>query len=70
VIVEAVIALARALRLNLTAEGIETSHQWQELVGLGCDQGQGYFFARPLQARAFVEVLQHGATPPPEQLAA
>lgn len=46
-IVRSVIALARSLNLNVTAEGIETPEQWQELRDLACDQGQGYYFARP-----------------------
>jgi diguanylate cyclase (GGDEF)-like protein/PAS domain S-box-containing protein len=61
VIVEAVIALARALRLQLTAEGIETREQWQQLVALGCDKGQGYLFAKPLEAAALDELFYPGA---------
>jgi diguanylate cyclase (GGDEF)-like protein/PAS domain S-box-containing protein len=60
VIVEAVIALARALGLNLTAEGIETHAQWQQLLALGCDHGQGFLFARPLEAAAIEELLKSG----------
>jgi EAL domain-containing protein (putative c-di-GMP-specific phosphodiesterase class I) len=39
--------LARSLNLKVTAEGIETSEQWQQLRDLACDQGHGYYFARP-----------------------
>jgi predicted signal transduction protein with EAL and GGDEF domain len=34
------------------AEGIETAAQWQQVQALGCDDGQGYFFARPLDSVA------------------
>src|SRR5205085_6418474 len=63
VIVEAVIALARALRLNLTAEGIETCEQWQALVAQDCGEGQGFLFAKPLEPAAFAQLLETGAAP-------
>lgn len=47
-IVRAIIGLARALSLEVTAEGIETAEQLELLRDLGCDYGQGYYFARPL----------------------
>jgi EAL domain-containing protein (putative c-di-GMP-specific phosphodiesterase class I) len=46
-IVHAVIAFARALGLTVTAEGIETATQVDALRRLGCDLGQGDYFARP-----------------------
>ena len=49
-IVRGVIALAKSLNLAVTAEGIETSEQLDELRTLGCDKGQGYYFARPMTA--------------------
>jgi diguanylate cyclase len=49
-IVRSVIALANALNLTVTAEGIETAAQRARLIELGCDQGQGYLFGRPLSA--------------------
>ncbi|MGZ8515508.1 MAG: EAL domain-containing protein, partial [Candidatus Limnocylindrales bacterium] len=49
-IVEAVIALARGLRIGVVAEGIETDVQRQILRDIGCDIGQGYLFSRPLPA--------------------
>jgi diguanylate cyclase (GGDEF)-like protein/PAS domain S-box-containing protein len=47
-IVSAVLAFARSLDLSVTAEGIETGEQLALLKELGCDLGQGYYFARPL----------------------
>jgi EAL domain-containing protein (putative c-di-GMP-specific phosphodiesterase class I) len=56
-IVEAIIALARGLDMGVTAEGIETEEQLTQLCALGCDHGQGYYFARPLSAEAASELL-------------
>lgn len=49
-IVRTVIALAKTLRLNVVAEGIETIHQLHQLRVLGCEYGQGYLFSRPISA--------------------
>jgi EAL domain-containing protein (putative c-di-GMP-specific phosphodiesterase class I) len=48
-IVHAVIAFAKTLGLKVTGEGIETAEQLEQLRALGCDHGQGYYFAKPLQ---------------------
>jgi predicted signal transduction protein with EAL and GGDEF domain len=48
-IVHAVVAFAKTLDLRVTAEGIETAAQIQQLQALGCDHGQGYYVAKPLQ---------------------
>jgi diguanylate cyclase (GGDEF)-like protein len=47
-IVRAVIAVAKSLKLRVVAEGIETERQASRLRAMGCDYGQGFFFARPL----------------------
>jgi diguanylate cyclase (GGDEF)-like protein len=49
-VVEAVIKLAHTLRLKVVAEGVETAGQRDILVRLGCDELQGYLYARPMQA--------------------
>jgi diguanylate cyclase (GGDEF)-like protein/PAS domain S-box-containing protein len=49
-IVSAVIQLSHALGLRVVAEGVETETQLTELVALGCDDAQGYFFAPPQPA--------------------
>lgn len=48
VIVRAALGLARNLGLLVVAEGIEDGATWERLRSLGCDEGQGYHFARPL----------------------
>ncbi|MEH3085100.1 MAG: EAL domain-containing protein [Xylophilus ampelinus] len=44
----AIVAMAHALGLQVVAEGIETQAQCDLLADMGCDYGQGYWFARPL----------------------
>jgi EAL domain-containing protein (putative c-di-GMP-specific phosphodiesterase class I) len=56
-IVEAIISLSKALGLRVTAEGIETKEQFERLKAMGCDQGQGYYFSRPLMPEAMEELL-------------
>lgn len=53
-IVRATIALAHELGLQLVAEGVETLAQAEQLTVLGCEELQGYFFARPLDPVALV----------------
>lgn len=47
-IVRTVITLAKALRLKVVAEGIESIHQYHQLRVLNCEYGQGYLFSKPL----------------------
>ncbi len=49
-VVDAVIRLAHALGLRVVAEGVETERQRDILHTLGCDEFQGYLFARPMDA--------------------
>ena len=56
-IVEAVITLARALGLAVTAEGVERAEQLSRLRDLGCQFGQGYYFASPLSSTAMDALL-------------
>lgn len=51
-IVRAVLSLADALGMRTTAEGVETVELAQTLAALGCSCGQGFYFARPLDADA------------------
>jgi diguanylate cyclase (GGDEF)-like protein len=49
-IVRATIELARALGLQVVAEGVEGTEAWDLLASLGCDMAQGYYIARPMRA--------------------
>jgi diguanylate cyclase (GGDEF)-like protein/PAS domain S-box-containing protein len=53
----AVVALGATLDLVVVAEGIEFEEQWHTLRALGCDLGQGFFFARPMDVDALLEFL-------------
>jgi len=53
----AVLALGATLSLEVVAEGIELSEQWQTLRDLGCKLGQGFLFSRPMDADASVAFL-------------
>ena len=50
-VIQAIIALARGLDINVVAEGIETPFQMEKLKELDCQMGQGYFFAKPLNQK-------------------
>jgi EAL domain-containing protein (putative c-di-GMP-specific phosphodiesterase class I) len=54
-IVRAVLSLADALGMSTTAEGIETVELATTLAALGCSSGQGYYYAKPLEADAALE---------------
>ena len=53
-VVDAVVKLAHALGLKVVAEGVENPRQHQILAELGCDELQGYLFAKPMTARALL----------------
>jgi EAL domain-containing protein (putative c-di-GMP-specific phosphodiesterase class I) len=61
-IVAAVVNLAANLGLRSIAEGVETKQQLSHLGKLGCDQAQGYLFARPLLPGDVPAAVQQGAT--------
>jgi diguanylate cyclase (GGDEF)-like protein/PAS domain S-box-containing protein len=64
-VVTAVLSLARSLGLVAIAEGVETVEQLDRLRELGCDVGQGFYFARPQSARDIEGMLAAGAAFPP-----
>jgi EAL domain-containing protein (putative c-di-GMP-specific phosphodiesterase class I) len=57
-IVKTVIALAKALRLSVIAEGIESIHQMHQLRILGCHYGQGFLFSRPVPVNEATRILE------------
>jgi diguanylate cyclase (GGDEF)-like protein/PAS domain S-box-containing protein len=56
-IVEAVIAMAKSLKLSVIAEGVETKEQLASLTRLKCDEDQGYYFSKPVPAEDFARLL-------------
>ena len=57
VLCEAMVGMAHKLGLRVVAEGIETEAQCQMLTEMGCEYGQGYLFARPMDAQSFERLL-------------
>jgi Amt family ammonium transporter len=60
-IVGAVIQLAHNLGMTVVAEGVETAGQHQELIELGCDFCQGFYFARPMHPDNIGTLIEHPA---------
>ena len=56
-VIRTIMRLGADLGVITVAEGIEDYSQLQALIELGCDQGQGYYFSRPVTAEAFEELL-------------
>jgi EAL domain-containing protein (putative c-di-GMP-specific phosphodiesterase class I) len=56
-VVTAVVGLAKALKMTITAEGVETDTQLDVLIGLGVDDAQGYLLARPAPAADFAGIV-------------
>jgi EAL domain-containing protein (putative c-di-GMP-specific phosphodiesterase class I) len=57
VIIQAIVALGRALGLSVLVEGVETEHQRVLLRLAGCDEMQGFLFARPAPAKSIDKLL-------------
>ena len=60
-IVQAIIALSRSMKMDVTGEGVETPLQRQMTTDLGCHTGQGYLFDRPLSPEDLRERLHQNA---------
>jgi EAL domain-containing protein (putative c-di-GMP-specific phosphodiesterase class I) len=52
--------MSRALSLSVVAEGVEQEHQAVELLRLGCEMAQGFFFSPPVGAQQLTAMLQDG----------
>jgi EAL domain-containing protein (putative c-di-GMP-specific phosphodiesterase class I) len=57
IVVESSIDMAHKLRIKSVAEGIETQQDWEILKSLGCNIGQGYFFAKPMELQKFYDFI-------------
>lgn len=57
-IATAIIQLGKSLHMGLIAEGVENQSQVDQLVGMGCTNMQGYFYAKPMPADALMSWLQ------------
>ena len=69
-IVQAIITLAHSLGLNVTGEGIESQDQLRHLQTLGCHEGQGYYFSRPVTGDAMAGMLARTQLIPDDNLIA
>ncbi len=64
-IVQAIVALARSFGLSVVAEGVENERQRLALCALGCEEAQGYLFAKPLPPGEVTELLKASRTASP-----
>ncbi|HCT05216.1 EAL domain-containing protein [Pseudomonas sp. P7548] len=60
-VIGSTLALGKTLDMSVVVEGIETAEQHQQLLELGCTQGQGYWHARPMQGADLLRLLQGNA---------
>lgn len=65
-IINAIVVMAKCLKLEVVAEGVETLEQLSLLQSLGCGGVQGYLFSRPLTAEAITELLREHPCLKPE----
>lgn len=63
-IVTSILALAKAIKVRVVAEGVETEEQAKLLRLLGCEEAQGFLFCRPVPADAIAGVLAGGLPAP------
>ena len=66
-LVHAIAQLSHALQLRTVAEGVERAGQIAELLAVGCEYGQGYFYARPLPPTDFAAYLADPTIPRPRE---
>jgi EAL domain-containing protein (putative c-di-GMP-specific phosphodiesterase class I) len=55
---QAIVSMAHALGMSVVAEGVETEEQLGILRGLGCNEVQGYYIARPVPAAGMLELMR------------
>src|ERR1700735_4361927 len=57
-LLKAIIGITSALKLPVTAEGVETQEQFERVQKLGCEYAQGYLFGQPVAEAEFLEGLR------------
>lgn len=62
-IAQAIIAMAHSLKISVIAEGVETEEQLRFLRNHLCDEGQGYYFSKPVTEHEFVDLVLKNAAP-------
>ncbi len=55
---ESIVTMLKKLNLTIVAEGIETEEQAYELIRIGCDLLQGYYFSKPVNQERFIEYIR------------
>jgi diguanylate cyclase (GGDEF)-like protein/PAS domain S-box-containing protein len=63
-IVNTIVAMAKGLKLNVIAEGVETQQQLEYLSEMECDEAQGFLFGKPLGADIIAQLLTHSPYSP------
>ena len=63
-VIASTLALGNSLGMAVVVEGIETGDQLQRLLAMGCVEGQGYWFARPMSGQGLLHWLQQRETNP------
>ena len=62
-IVRAIVSLGKSLGIRITAEGIETIEQLNQMRAEGCDEAQGYLFSRPVPITELASLIMNANTP-------
>ncbi|PLR39648.1 bifunctional diguanylate cyclase/phosphodiesterase [Chimaeribacter californicus] len=62
-IIQSVVGLGRAMSLTVTAEGVETSAQLDELLRVNCHQAQGYLLGKPMSVAALKALMEEPVAP-------
>ncbi|MBN3926888.1 MAG: EAL domain-containing protein [Nostoc sp. NMS4] len=62
-IVQAIVALAKSLNIDVIAEGVETLEQLAQLRVMKCKYAQGYFFSQPLDSQSVETLILSGIEP-------
>ena len=60
-IIATILTLAENLHMNSIAEGVETSSQCERLRKMGCQFGQGFYFAKPVSCEAAERIIEGSA---------